>query len=751
MDVNNTRFHLLQGRDWERMLGASDHASLALDDACNLTLRPLLPRSPLQSDWCDRPLMRAAARDHHGTWYWIDERGAAVWRLRADGAQPERLWPHHGSHPFVGRLRGLALAGGQRLVVGVQEWGLLLFDLAAGGEPAQVRMGSFFRPVDMASGPDESVWVLDGGLTPHLWCFFSQEEGPAGFTFHQPYPLPLDSPVAVESLPDGSLLLLDAGGQEALPAIVRFQDGMVLGRADLAMASEELDPVPEGYWTFQPCDLTALVACDGEALSGMLYLSAPGEGQAFGFRLEADLNRLNLTLDYRYLPLRGATGCGLVRAGEQVHYAAGTTWPALRAVELERYASEGLLLTEYLDGKERDCVWHRIVIDAEIPPGTSISLETRARNRRDLLHDLPFQKEPTPYLRPDGSELPYYRAYPPEAGGAGWRGSWELLIGASRGQFLQLQITLHGRGNTTPRIRALRVHYPRFSYLANYLPALYQEDQRSASFLERYLANLEGIWTSLEGRIAEAQLLFDARTTPAEYLPWLASWVGLSLDAGWDERRQRLFVAHAVTMFKQRGTLPGLVRALRLATDPFPAERLFQEPVTRYLTWPPQRGERPLFRIVEEFRLGQSQQGPLLDLPKAWRGQRLRARAYRNFLRSRYGHIGKLASTYQLAGRAGKVGLDFHQLEPPESPRTAVESQDLDEFQARIWPMIRRAHRFRVLVDQAQARPGLLELIRRVVALEKPAHTECDVSYIGEVTRLVLGRGQLGIHRLGDR
>ena len=99
---------------------------------------------------------------------------------------------------------------------------------------------------------------------------------------------------------------------------------------------------------------------------------------------------------------------------------------------------------------------------------------------------------------------------------------------------------LVSNGRTTPRLRALRVYYPRFSYLEEYLPDVYREDPTSASFLERFLANTEGIFTGLEDRIANAQYFLDPRTTPPEYLEWLGGWLGVSVDSAWDERRKRL-------------------------------------------------------------------------------------------------------------------------------------------------------------------------------------------------------------------
>src|SRR5262249_58396847 len=128
----------------------------------------------------------------------------------------------------------------------------------------------------------------------------------------------------------------------------------------------------------------------------------------------------------------------------------------------------------------------------------------------------------------------------------GGRGTWELLLQRAKGRYLQLKLVLRGNGRSSPRLRALRAYYPRFSYSARYLPAVYREDAESASFLERYLANPEGLLTALEDRVAAAQVLFDVRSAPGELLDWLAGWFGAALDPAWDEAKRRLFLRPAL-------------------------------------------------------------------------------------------------------------------------------------------------------------------------------------------------------------
>ena len=267
-----------------------------------------------------------------------------------------------------------------------------------------------------------------------------------------------------------------------------------------------------------------------------------------------------------------------------------------------RYEPEATLITFAFDGKQPDCVWHRLLLDACIPPDSSVFIWSRTANEVSGLDRAQWWLEPALHQRDNGSELPFV----PEST-AGDAGTWEFLFQRAKGRYLQLKILLSGNGRSTPRLHALRAYYPRFSYLEHYLPAVYRDDDESASFLDRFLANAEGTLTSLEDQIANVQLLFDVRSAPAEVLDWLANWLGVVLDPAWDERRRRLFIQHAMEFFQYRGTVRGLLIALHLALDECVDETIFTQPFT-YNARATTQTQRRLssFRIIEKFRTRQT-------------------------------------------------------------------------------------------------------------------------------------------------
>jgi phage tail-like protein len=644
-------------------------------------------------------------------------------------------------------------------------------------------------------------------------------------------PAPADA-VAVEGLPDGTALLLDnppgAGPRRRLPTVYRLDPGALraLDGIDslLRLVEEEREENGRG---FRLCghDMAFVPAVDrrpgGSGELGVLYIVATNGNQTFAFDLREQGGKLALRARNDYLPMRLFGGKALVAGppGSQPSYDFGDGWIPLIEQKRPRYVDEGALLTPlYLyryrkpqplngaaspesrhafDGRDPDCVWHRLMLDGCIPPGTEVRVESRAANEERELELMPWQREPEPYLRSDGSELPWM----PKSG-AERDGTWELLFQRARGRYLQLRLTLRGNGRTTPRLRALRAYYPRFSYLAHYLPAVYREDDESASFLDRFLANVEGFYTAIEDRIASAQVLFDVRSAPAETLAWLAGWFEVGLDPAWDERRARLFLGNAMEFFRWRGTARGLLMALRLALDECADESIFSDAprpgsvriVERFLSrrapavvygdptersgqpaatprdrWRPSDGGEALrlryYRFLQERGLPASEVFPLTAptdpalaaawerfseevlgfVPSAAAGD---APAFRAFLARRYRRIGALNQAYPQEYRSfDTVGV------PAALPVDGAPLRDWYQFESVVLASRRTAHRFTVLLPvggngSTEEQLARLGLVRRIVELQKPAHTTFDVRFFWAAFRV--GEARLGADTLID-
>jgi phage tail-like protein len=98
--------------------------------------------------------------------------------------------------------------------------------------------------------------------------------------------------------------------------------------------------------------------------------------------------------------------------------------------------------------------------------------------------------------------------------------------------------------------------------LADLLPGVYLEDDLTRGFSCGLDTVLAPVFLTLDCLDAYV----DPALTPEDFLPWLASWVGVSLVESWPAERKRRIVATAVARHRDRGTRDGLRAHLELVT-----------------------------------------------------------------------------------------------------------------------------------------------------------------------------------------
>lgn len=760
-----------------------------------LTLHPVLslfPRSPTDEP-LPPTARRGAAVDQFGNWYWIaQDRRRLYWRPSGSDnsvvywEQPEA----DGTGQAVGEfapatpatadaaLAGLAVTEDHYLVAGnVTEPGLLIFDLHAGGPPVALPFPdeTTFTPFDITAADGGGLWVLDsvhraywgldrafrfvaepvlvtGGEPPPPDIFTPPGTGPtvppapaivAGFPLSQ-----TTRPVSIVGQADGSVLVLDSPPDAPFSTVHRYELSEHRGAYPLDL---ELEVMVTGEGRRRQA--LPIVAHDMAyaAKSGTLYVVERDGNQAVAITLAETPPEVTVSRDY--LPLHAAGGRALVAGTDGVFYdVAGNTprnddvvrWVEVQPVARPYYVRSATVLlgqpdeemspeaAPVFDGKERGCVWHRFFLDGCLPAGSEVRVWTRAHDERDLLQSLPFHDEPALYLRGDGTELPFYDPYPEKEPLPPGAGTWELLFQEARGRYLQIKLELLGNGRVTPQLRALRVYYPRFSYPRRFLPAAYVDESRPGPFLERLLANMEGFYTEIEGRMRDVTQLFDARTTPPEALDWLAGWVGLLLDPLWarlqEEReehvpgrsrvadRRRLFIRFARKLYERRGTPDGIRFALEMLLEP-----CLETMLARLKAAALGRDE---FVLLELARHGlppptpTSSEADLEDLLYEWVLRRpSQVRLVESFLVRR--------------GR-GRVSGD------PTATGTTIAAENFDAA----------AHRFTVLTPMRLS-PEEEAMIQRVVELEKPAHTSFTVRRYWQGFRV--GEARLGLDTTLDQ
>ncbi|MET8729398.1 phage tail protein [Streptomyces parvus] len=109
---------------------------------------------------------------------------------------------------------------------------------------------------------------------------------------------------------------------------------------------------------------------------------------------------------------------------------------------------------------------------------------------------------------------------------------------------------------TRAAVPGLPSRYP----IGELLPALYADDDLA----QRFTAGLDTVLAPVLSTLDNLPAYVDPALAPADFLPWLASWVGVEADPAWPVELRRAVVAHAVELHRWRGTRRGLVERLRL-------------------------------------------------------------------------------------------------------------------------------------------------------------------------------------------
>ncbi len=252
-------------------------------------------------------------------------------------------------------------------------------------------------------------------------------------------------------------------------------------------------------------------------------------------------------------------------------------------------------------------LWHRMFLEAVVPPRTGAILWLSASDSRADLYDpgYPWYPHslgdanvaslanvlPADVPRAVWQSIPTEVAYGPTLLGgdpdnapvAGRQGLFMVLVQRTctavrslSGRYLGVRIQLNGNGRITPEIAGMRIYGPRFSYVQNYLPQIYREERFGAEadqagpstrrdFFERFVNLFEAQFTRIEDHIANSYLLTRVESTPDEALPWLGGWIGIQPD-DYPPDRSRARLEATPRLYRSRGTAQGITAALDVAT-----------------------------------------------------------------------------------------------------------------------------------------------------------------------------------------
>ncbi len=129
-------------------------------------------------------------------------------------------------------------------------------------------------------------------------------------------------------------------------------------------------------------------------------------------------------------------------------------------------------------------------------------------------------------------------------------------------QYLIIQATLLNKDTEPVHTEELNVAVIGKGAYLHYLPEIYESDD----FTSRFLMLFESFWKPITRQVDQVEMYFDPLLTPSEFLPWLASWLGLPIDNHLPIERNRLLIQNAMQISQCRGTVAALKKYLEIYT-----------------------------------------------------------------------------------------------------------------------------------------------------------------------------------------
>lgn len=264
------------------------------------------------------------------------------------------------------------------------------------------------------------------------------------------------------------------------------------------------------------------------------------------------------------------------------------------------YARQGQLLTLAIDSGIPRCRWHRVRLDAEVPAGSKLEFSVSSHEE-----PTPPPQAPPQYLDGDWQGFASGRPNPADwsADAADPR---DFVIDQPPGRYLFVRVRMTGDGNSTPRLRRARIDMPRQTSFDR-LPAVFADNPVAIDFGERFMALFDAAVEDMDRVVERYPALLDTDGVPQELLPWLGSFLGVTMDSGWTPAQRRAVIHTLPDLFRKRGTPEGLARALALilGADPAIIEAALSRPWGA--TGSARLGDIRLFsRSATRLRLGSS-------------------------------------------------------------------------------------------------------------------------------------------------
>lgn len=197
-----------------------------------------------------------------------------------------------------------------------------------------------------------------------------------------------------------------------------------------------------------------------------------------------------------------------------------------------------VLILNCIDGGEEDAGWGRLRFNCRMDDDMVLTVYAIARNSRAIEEKL-FDNDIA--VRDKRTMLEVNDAIKKV-------NVSDMLLFEQTGRYLYIVVEVLGHGNVS--IDSMMISNSD-DFVMDLMPEIYQDN----SFLKQYLAIFSSMIQDFQEKINHVDDLLDVNKAPKEFLPYLASWMGVDVSGDFlEEDRLRLLVKEAYKLNKMKGT-----------------------------------------------------------------------------------------------------------------------------------------------------------------------------------------------------
>lgn len=233
-------------------------------------------------------------------------------------------------------------------------------------------------------------------------------------------------------------------------------------------------------------------------------------------------------------------------------------------------SNSGIYISSSFDSLERETVWHRLRLYANIPQNMIVKL--RVYTSDSLTAYVPafgsdgnYQVEldkifMDPNIKPrDKLDLFDY------LGAKQFDNPSDLVLFEFKGRYLWFSLEVINYTNEAASIEKIKIEFPRVSFV-DYLPEVYRSNFKEDSFLARFISIFQSIYVDLEDDIDNMPSMFDPKLVDKDFLNWLAKWFSIDSSFAFGEDKLRIFLENAIDIYKMKGTKESISKMIEIYT-----------------------------------------------------------------------------------------------------------------------------------------------------------------------------------------